>query len=203
MDRTETVFLVEDEPTMRQLITHVITQAGYSVRAFADPQLFLDDESVASVGGCVILDQRLPNMLGSAVQEEMHRRGMMLPVIFLSAANNLSAAVRALRNGAVDWIEKPVDWTMLLDCVKRALAKDALRVANAVQAALVQQKLRDLSVREREVMLYLADGRANKWIGITLGISQRTVEAHRARVMSKMNVDSAARLVAELNKVAA
>ena len=189
-----TVFVIDDDAGTRHAITWLLEASGQRVETFPSGEAFLrayqPDRS-----GCLILDLRLPGMSGLALQGEMARRGIRLPVIMLSGYPAVAQAVEALQRGALDFLEKPVDEGVLLKHVERALAIDGERRRRDRLRHACSQRIERLTPREREVMALVVAGKPNKVVASELGISQKTVECHRARVMSKLEVSSIAELV--------
>ena len=196
---TQTVFVVDDDVAVRQSLSLLIRSMGLSVESFESAQAFLsacDPER----SGCLVLDIRMPGMSGLEMQEELHRRTIDLPVIFITGHGDVAMAVRAMKLGAVDFIEKPFNDQQLLDRINQALEVDrAARAARAERATLAS-RIELLSPREREVMDRIVAGQANKVIAIELGLSERTVEIHRAKVMTKTGARSLAELVTMVNR---
>jgi two-component system, LuxR family, response regulator FixJ len=197
MDDTKlarTVFVVDDDPTARRAITWMLESGGRRVEPFDSGEAFLrayrPDQS-----GCLILDLRMPGMSGLALQEELTRRGVGLPVIILTGYGEVAVAVEALQRGAIDFIEKPVDDVRLQQCIDTAFALDAERRRRESLRRGCASRIGRLTRREREVMSMVVAGKANKVVAYELGISQKTVESHRARVMSKLEVHSLPDLV--------
>jgi FixJ family two-component response regulator len=188
------VFIVDDDPATRRALTWMLESAGRTVEAFESGNDFLQ-AYVPGRPGCLLLDLRMPRMTGLALQEELNARGIELPVIMLSGYGEVSVAVQALQRGALDFLEKPVDDTRLLAQVDRAFAVDNERRREHSVRQKCSVRLRRLTPREREVMTMVVAGMANKVVAYELGISQKTVESHRARVMSKLEVQSLADLV--------
>ena len=190
------VFIVDDDPDVRDSLALLLKSSGFQSETFDSATKFLASGG-ASRQGCLIADIRMPDMDGLALQEELTRRGALLAVIIVTGHGDVPLAVRAMKAGAVDFLEKPFDEEALIFSVKRA-ANQASSASNRVAALQdAQTRLADLTKREREVLDLVVAGRANKVIAHELGISPRTVELHRARVMDKMN----ARTVADLVRV--
>ena len=188
------VFIVDDDPATRRSLTWMLESAGRQVEAFASGDDFLRAYTPER-RGCLILDMRMPRMTGLALQEELTARGIVLPVIMLSGYGEVSIAVAALQRGALDFLEKPVDEVHLLAQIERAFAVDSERRRQHSIRRTCSARLQRLTPREREVMSLVVAGMANKVVAYELGISQKTVESHRARVMSKLEVQSLADLV--------
>lgn len=198
---TQTVFVVDDDVAVRQSLSLLIRSMGLSVESFESAQAFLSSCDPER-SGCLVLDIRMPGMSGLEMQEELHRRTIDLPVIFITGHGDVAMAVRAMKLGAVDFIEKPFNDQQLLDRINQALEVDrAARAARAERATLAS-RIELLSPREREVMDRIVAGQANKVIAIELGLSERTVEIHRAKVMTKTGARSLAELVTMVNRYA-
>ncbi len=198
MSQAQTVFLVDDDAGLRESMALMLEQAGFRVRAFDSARAFLDGYT-AQDPGCLVLDLRMPNMGGLELQEALLRKCLAPPIIFLSAYANVPATVRAIKGGAVDFLEKPVAIDVLISCVRQSLEADRRQRAAASDQQLIRSLFADLSRREREVMVLATQGLSNKEIAQQLGISPRTVENHRAHVMQKMQAGN----IAELCHVAA
>jgi len=189
-----TVYIVDDDAAVRQSLSLLMRSMKLEVATFASAQDFLA-ACVDDLCGCLVLDIRMPGMSGLDLQTELGRRRVALPIIFITGHGDVGMAVRAMKAGAVDFIEKPFSDQQLLDRIQQALAQcRAGRSARAARAT-IEARLTTLSPREREVMQRIVIGQANKVIALELGLSERTVEIHRAKVMSKMAVRSVAELV--------
>jgi two-component system, LuxR family, response regulator FixJ len=189
MTETQTVFVVDDDPAVSDSIAVMLKQAGFRVLAFASPRTFLDVYSPRDAG-CLILDLRMPEMTGLELQEAHQRLGPGLPVIFLSGYGDVPATVRAIKGGAIDFLEKPVTPDTLVERVRHALEEDNLQRADQAEQRLVRERYARLSPRERQVMRLATQGLGNKEIARVLGISHRTVENHRAQVVEKMQAQN-------------
>ena len=191
---TPTVYVIDDDPGARRAITWMLESSGRRVESFASGEAFLESYR-ADHAGCVVLDVRMPGMGGLALQEEIVRRGIPLPVIMITGYSEVSVAVRALQLGAIDFIEKPIADAVFLERIEHAFALDAERRQRRCLRERCTHRLGRLTRREREVMAMLVARKANKVVAYELGISQKTVESHRARVMSKLEVASLPDLV--------
>jgi two-component system response regulator FixJ len=178
------VFIVDDDAAVRDSLTMLLETADYAVTTFPGASNFLDS-CTPDTRGCVILDVNMPDMDGPTLQEELIRRSLQLPVIFLSGQGTIPVTVRAIKAGAMDFLTKPVDGLVLLASVKKALELSSLlqKQAEAFQSATL--RLASLTDREREVMMLAIAGHTSKEIAQRLTISYRTVEIHRAHVMKK------------------
>jgi len=188
------VFVVDDDPGLLEAVARLLASVGLATRSFSSPGAFL--EAVGpEAAGCLVLDVRLPGMSGPQLQRHLVESGWELPIVFVTGHGDVATAVETVRAGAVDFIEKPVDEQRLLDAVHAALELDARRRNERAARSETQRRLDLLTPREREVMALVVEGRHNKAIAQELGISQRTVESHRSRVMSKMGAASTPDLV--------
>jgi len=189
-----TVFVVDDDDGMRRGMEFLIDSAGYPVRAFDSAKAFLDAYRPGTKG-CLLLDVRMPGMSGLELQQHLRAERIGIPVIIVTAFANVPMAVQAIKAGAFDFIEKPFEGSELLARVRRALALAERADTDERRAGEIRSRLAALTPREREVMELVVAGRLNKQIAGELGISMKTVENHRARVMEKMNAESLAELV--------
>ncbi len=194
IETTPTVFIVDDDDEVRESLEDLVDSVGLSARTFANAPAFLADYSPEHVG-CLLLDIRMPGMSGLELQQALRSKGSSLPVIFITGHGDIPMAVEAMRRGAVDFIEKPYRDQELLDRVNAAVEAGQRRQNERAEIEAIAQRSATLTPREREVMDLIVLGQANKVIAIDLGLSQRTVEVHRARVMEKMEVRSLAQLV--------
>lgn len=193
------VYIVDDDDMVRDSLSLLLESAGYQVRAFDSGESFLS-AGLENAHGCVLLDVAMPGMNGLEVQEELGRRGVALPVLFLTAHGDVPTAVRAVKAGAVDFLQKPFEGKVLLARVAEVQARDDERTRVAAEIAVVMARYDSLTPRERDVMALAATGQHNKDIARELGISYRTVEIHRGRLMHKMGAASLVEL-AEMVRV--
>lgn len=189
-----TVFVVDDDATIREMVTIMAESAGYRVEAFADAASFLDGYS-AKQAGCLVLDIRMPGMSGLALQDELVKRSALLPIIFITGHGDVEMAVECIQKGALDFLEKPFREARLIEKIALAVESDQQSRQELAQRGDVEQRLASLTARETEIMHLIAKGQANKVIAIDLGIAQGTVEIHRSRVMHKLSVRSVAQLM--------
>lgn len=187
------VFIVDDDTDFRESMQWLLESSGYSVRAFASAQSFLNAYDHSP--GCLLLDVRMPEINGLALQQLLLERRIPLPIILISGHGDIPMAVNAMKAGALDFIEKPFDDKRVLELVSRALEIGRQRFQARRETEQLEQHYQHLSQREREVMALVVEGQANREIAENLGISPKTVEVHRARVMSKMQADSLPHLV--------
>ncbi|MFI5365525.1 MAG: response regulator transcription factor [Candidatus Binatia bacterium] len=194
MTAEATVFVVDDNVGVRKSLRALLESAGLTVETYASGEEFLaayDPERP----GCLVLDVRLRHRSGLDLQDELRRRQVMLPIIVLTGHGNVPTSVRALKAGAVDFLQKPVPPKLLLARIRAALDSDRQARAVTTERAGVLERLARLTPREREVMELLVAGKTSKEIAVAMHVSVRTVEGHRRMVFSKMNVSSAAQLV--------
>jgi two-component system response regulator FixJ len=188
------VFVVDDDRAMRESLRWLLESVGLTVRTYANAADFLREYEPTQTG-CLVLDVRMPGMSGLDLQAELVRRGAGLPTIVVTGHAEVPMAVRAVKAGAVDFIEKPFSDQLLLDRVRQALEIDRLEREVRRRREEARRRLETLTAREREVLMLVAAGKANKEIAAELGLSPKTVEVHRSHVMSKMFVDSLAELI--------
>jgi len=189
-----TVFVVDDDAAIRDSLAALLDAEGYSVEIYDSARAFLAGYRPKE-DCCVVADIRMPDMDGLELQEEIIRRGLGLPVVIITGHGDVPLAVRAMRAGAVDFIEKPFDDEMLCAGIDRGIAQSRRTRGETAIAQEVEARIAQLTTREREVMNHLIAGRPNKVIAHRMEISPRTVEVHRGRVMEKMQARSLSDLV--------
>ena len=194
-----TVFLVDDDASVRRALTRLIRSAGYKVQAFASAREFLDRDRASEGSDCLVLDIRMPGLSGLDLQHELHAANNPLPIIFITGHGDIPMSVKAMKHGAVDFLPKPVKDKELLNAIEQALARAKHDHAERRELEDIERRLKSLTPREREVMTLVVTGLLNKQIAFELGTVEKTVKVHRARVMEKMEANS----VAELVRVAA
>ncbi|HJV26707.1 MAG TPA: response regulator transcription factor [Aromatoleum sp.] len=188
------IHIVDDDEALRDSLVWLLESSGHRVRSYESAEAFLADFNLAMTG-CLVLDVRMPGMSGLELFEELRRRHCSLPVIFITGHGDVPMAVSAVKKGAVDFIEKPFSERDMLDLIAECLAAEqASRGRRQLEAETVR-RLTQLTQREREVLDLIIAGKLNKQIADVLGISIKTVEVHRARVMEKMEANSLAELV--------
>lgn len=183
------VHIVDDEEAIRKSASFMLKTSGFDVETWVSGTAFLKEASHARQG-CVLLDVRMPEMDGLEVQQAMSERGIAMPVIILTGHGDIGIAVRAMKAGAVDFIEKPFEKAVLLAAIDVALARLGNRQTHSDRAESAKTRIAGLTPRERDVLEGLANGLPNKTIAYDLGISPRTVEIHRANLMTKLEVRS-------------
>lgn len=189
-----TVHIVDDDAAVRDSLALLLELSGLPVRSFDSAESFLA-ELDREACGCLLLDLRMPGMDGLSLQKLLTERGIGLPIVMITAHGDVAAARTALKGGAVDFLEKPVDETVLLATVREAMRREQSRVAASAEQQQAHDRLARLTEREREVLDLVAAGRTSKEIGEQLGISSRTVEVYRSRLMDKLQVGSLPELV--------
>jgi FixJ family two-component response regulator len=194
-----TVFIVDDDNDFRDSMKWLLESDNFHVESFSSAHDFLD--RYKNEMGCMLLDVRMPEINGLALQQIMIERGIKLPIIVVSGHGDIPMAVNAMKNGALDFIEKPFDDEVLLRLVAQGLQKatDMFKDSHILNQSRANYET--LSKREKEVMSLVVTGRSNREIAEDLGISPKTVEVHRARVMSKMRADSLPDLVQQANRL--
>jgi two-component system response regulator FixJ len=194
-DETDAVvYVVDDDEAILDSTGLLLKSAGLNCRTYTNATKFLEDFDV-SQHGCLLADIRMPGMSGLELQDELNRKGVRIPTIFITGHGDVPMAVRAMKSGALDFIQKPFRDEDLLKRINDALNMDLERLNERRSSVEVIQRFETLTPRETEVMRKVVEGCANKVIAFDLGVSQRTVELHRARVMHKMGVRSLAELV--------
>ncbi|MCW8930111.1 MAG: response regulator transcription factor [Gammaproteobacteria bacterium] len=193
MSNDAIVFIVDDDEAVRQSTAWLIESIGLKVTTFTCADEFL--ENYNNEQGCIVMDVRMPGMSGLEAQEEMKNRGMSLPLIFITGHGDVPMAVRALKRGAFDFIEKPFNDQLLLDAVQRGLKNNSEAMESLIQNESIDKRIASLTPREHEVMMRVTEGKPNKVIAHELNVSIKTVEVHRARMMEKMEASSVAQLV--------
>lgn len=189
-----TVFVVDDDQAVRKSLNMLFASVGLPVETFATAAEFLK-VCTAQWAGCLVLDIRMPGMSGLELQRALREKQIALPVIIITGHGDVPIAVRAMKDGAVEFMEKPFSKQLLLEHVRNAIALDAGRRDQRRRILEIRGRLALLTDREREVMDLVVSGRLSKQIAADLGISKKTVDVHRARVMEKMEAESVAELV--------
>ncbi|MBN8454465.1 sigma-70 family RNA polymerase sigma factor [Accumulibacter sp.] len=192
--RSNTVFIVEDDQSVRDALALLLGLQGLAVALFADAESFLAARR-PDWYGCLLVDIRMPGMDGLTLQKRLRESGSWLPVIVMTGHGDVESARQAFRSDAVDFLEKPIDHSRLLAAIEEAFARQHLRQDDAERSAAVTSLLQTLTPREREVMAQVVAGRHNREIARKLDISPRTVEVHKARLLAKLQVGSIADLV--------
>jgi len=189
-----TIFVVDDDPSVRDSTEMLLKSVGFNVKTFGSAQEFLETDLEEDLG-CLVLDVRMPVMSGLDLQEKLVSLKTPLPVIFITGHGTVPVSVRAMKAGAVDFLQKPFEEQDLLDAINRAVARQRESRSKKDEAEKIRRRLESLTPREHEVFSLLVTGMANKAIAYEFGASERTIKAHRARIMEKMNARSLADLV--------
>jgi FixJ family two-component response regulator len=188
------VFVVDDEASVRQAVIRLLGSWGLAAKGFASAREFLN-EYRPECRGCIILDVAMPGQSGLELQQSLAAEATAPPIIFLSGRSDIPKSVHAMKQGAVDFLTKPIDAEDLIRAVNTALDRDRETWKARSERAEARQRLLTLTVREREVLEHVISGKLNKQTAAELGTAEKTVKVHRARVMRKMNVQSVAELV--------
>lgn len=194
MSGKSTVFIVDDDEAVRDSLSWLMQSVGLSTETFPSADAFLQGFG-EDRPGCLLLDIRMPGISGLELQSLLRERGFRLPLVVISGHADVPMAVRALKAGAFDFIEKPFNDQLLLDTVQRAIEHDRQERESHARLDVWRRRLDTLTPREREVLQLVVGGASNKQISSELGVSMKTVEAHRARVMDKLQADSLSELV--------
>ena len=194
MNPQPTVFLVDDEASVLKALARLLRSAGLNVETFRSPQEFLEHHD-PHAPGCLLLDVAMPGLTGLDLQRALAAKGTELPIIFLTGRGDIPMSVQAMKQGAVDFLTKPANDEDLLAAIRTAIDKDRASRQAGAERSRIQQQLAMLTPREREVLHHIIAGKLNKQVAAELGIVEKTIKVHRARVMKKMNVRSLAELV--------
>jgi two-component system response regulator FixJ len=190
---TAAIHIVDDDPAVADSLRLLLEASGFSVQTHASAAAFM--AVAAGLAGCVLTDVQMPGMDGLELQQQLNERGVRLPVIVMTGQGDIPIAVRAMKAGAVDFLEKPVDEARLLEAVGRAMEQGKRLQQAQASAAEAAARLAGLTPREREVLDLLVSGLSNKAVGNELGASPRTIEVHRARILEKLQARSLPELV--------
>ena len=193
------VFVVDDDALIRDSMEQLIKSVGLKAETFSSAQAFLDAE-LPDKPGCLVLDIRMPGMSGLDLQDELAKRGLSIPIIFITGHGTVPMSVRAMKAGAVDFLQKPFEDQELLDAIHRAIEQNKHTRLEQTEIKAIEQRIKSLTMREHEVLVLVATGMLNKQIAYDLNMSENTVKTHRARIMRKMEVKSFAGLVRATEK---
>jgi RNA polymerase sigma factor (sigma-70 family) len=196
-----TVFVVDDDAAVRKSLVRLLKSAGYRAESFPSANEFLEYWNRDPAPGCVLLDIQMPGLDGLQLQEKLKGSTHGIPVIFITGHGDISASVKAMKAGAVDFFPKPFHDEDLLHAIREAIQRDHQARTDRAERASVAERLETLTPREREVMVLVVRGLLNKQIAAALGASEKTIKIHRGRVMEKMKVQSVADLVRAADKI--
>lgn len=188
------IYIIDDDHAVRDSLQILLETSGYAVRTFASARALLDNTEVLDFG-CLLVDLQMPEMDGLELQRQLTERGIKLPVVVVTAHGDVATAVRAMRAGAIDFVEKPFSDEAIQASIRMALAQRPVPSNEDTARAAIRERLKILSPREREVLDGMVAGHPNKVIAYKLSLSPRTVEIHRARVMDKMQARSLSEVV--------
>jgi len=191
---TTVVFVVDDDASVRKSLTRVISAAGYAVEAFASAREFLERAPVSGPC-CLVLDVRMPGVTGMDLQSTLAQAVHRIPVVFITGHGDVAMGVAAMKAGAVDFLTKPFASKDLLGAIQRAVERDTRTLGTEARTGEIQARVKTLTRRERQVFALVVTGMLNKQIAAELGVVEKTVKVHRARVMDKMRAGSVAELV--------
>src|SRR5512139_1930445 len=189
-----TIFVVDDDAAVRRSLTRLLRSVGWNTEAFASADDLLGRAPITGPG-CLLLDVQMPGMNGLELHERMAEAGISLPVVFLTGRGDIPMSVHAMKQGAVDFLVKPVEEDVLFQALDQAIKRQAADAATRQNRDSIMARLDRLSARERAVLELVLQGRLNKQIAFDLGIAEKTVKAHRGRVMEKMEAGTVAELV--------
>jgi RNA polymerase sigma factor (sigma-70 family) len=195
-----TVLVVDDDPAVRRSLARLLRSAGLTVQSFVSAQDFLSRGTIVGAA-CLVLDLRMPGMTGLELQTDMERRGLNIPIIFMTGHGDVASCAAAMKAGALEFLEKPFDETQLLGAIQRAIAQHGRDETERSEREAIHARLARLTPREYEVLTYVITGMLNKQIAARLGTSEKTIKVHRSRVMEKMEVQSVAELVRLADKL--
>jgi FixJ family two-component response regulator len=199
-EERSTVFVVDDDDAVRRALTRLIRSAGYCVESFGSAIEFLESRPYSHSCACLVLDVGLPGLSGLELQSEMNAANRPLPIIFITGRGDIAMTVRAMKAGATDFLAKPVSDCDLLRAIENALRQSSRVLSNRVELDRIHGRMARLTPREREVLALLVEGRLNKQVACELGVGEKTIKVHRARVMEKMEANSFVDLVRSIDK---
>jgi len=188
------VYVVDDDPFVRKALERLLRSGGYETKTFASALEFMD-YNPPHVPSCLVLDVKMPKLNGLELQDRLAEKEIFVPIIFITAYGTVPDSVRALKAGAMDFLEKPFNENELLETVKKGIQKHHILVKQKERMKILTARLHTLTPREREVFKLVVSGMLNKQVAYDLGITERTIKEHRAQVMQKMKAESFADLV--------
>jgi RNA polymerase sigma factor (sigma-70 family) len=194
-DAAPMVYVVDDDPSVRRAIKRLIESIGLQVELFCSAQEFMSGRSRPDVPSCLVVDIRLPGISGLDFQQELTKASIHIPIIFITAHGDVRMTVRAMKAGAVEFLTKPFRDQDLLDAIQLGLERDRARRQQEAEIAVLEERFKSLTQREREVITMVVAGNLNKQIAAEIGTTENTVKVHRSRAMDKMQAQSLADLV--------
>ena len=200
MNSESTVFLVDDEVSVLRALSRLLRSAGLNVETFRSGQEFLQRYD-ANAAGCLVLDIAIPGLNGLELQQTLNFKGIELPIIFVTGHGDIPMSVQAMKRGALDFLTKPTNDEDLLSAIRAGLERDRTNRQARAELAEIQQRLATLTPRERQVLVEVISGKLNKQVAAHLGVGEKTIKVHRARVIKKMKVQSVADLVRVTERV--
>jgi len=189
------VIIVDDDPSVQRSLKRLLTVHRLPARVYGSAQEFLDQGCPAPGSGCLLLDIKMPGINGLELQAQLRQRGFRLPIVFITGHGTVPMSVEAMKQGAMDFVQKPFDSPSLIEIIRKAIARSRQHAIEQQECLDLEQRFESLSQREREVFRFVIAGFLNKQIAFELGIAEKTVKVHRARVMEKMQASSLAELV--------
>ena len=195
-----TVYVVDDDESVCRALARLIRSVGLAAETFHSAKAFLD-HTPPDGPACLVLDVRLPGASGLDLQAALSQAGRDLPIVFITGHGDVPTTVRAMKGGAIDFLQKPFNDQELLDCVQRAIARSRTQRTERAERAELERRFQALTPREREILLHVVTGKLNKQIAGDLGIAEKTIKVHRGRVMEKMQAGSVAELVRMAEKL--
>jgi len=188
------IFIVDDDSLIRDSLEQLVKSVGFKAETFSSAQAFLNTK-LSDKPGCLILDIRMPGLSGLDLQSELVKRRIPIPIIFITGHGTVPMSVRAMKAGAVDFLQKPFEDQELLDLIHHSIEQNRQKRLEQAEINKIEQRIKSLTLREHEILLLVTDGQLNKRIAYDLKMSENTVKTHRARIMRKMEVKSLAELV--------
>jgi two-component system response regulator FixJ len=195
MEIKPSVYLIDDDPGIQDSVRRLLKSVGLPLQTFTTAQEFLEKYDPATSVGCLVLDIRMPGMSGLELQQRLRERGDDMPIIIVSGHADVPMTVRAIKAGAVDFLEKPYNEQVLLDRIQDAIQQDVERRTEQTERGEIERRMKTLTPREREVLDLLVSGKPNKTIASDLNISRKTLDIHRGKVLQKMEAETVADLV--------
>lgn len=200
MSEEKCIYILDDDSAVRDALSVLVRSVGLNAQEFSSAGQFLS-EFDPEIPGCLITDVYMPEMDGVALQEHLIQLGSQIPIIVMSGHGDIPLAVKMVRKGALDFIEKPFSNHLMLERIQQALALDAVQRSKSINNNRLQQRYATLTPREKEVFEYLISGIANKVIAMKMSVSPRTIETHRANIMHKMNSKSVVSLLQQMTQI--